>query len=74
LEQTDGEPLAQPNEASGDPGDKTTLLKAAILEQGVAVESVDDRGGALGTSSRDGIRVLNGLSPAMELSMNMRIG
>jgi hypothetical protein len=55
LEQTDGEPLAKPNEASGDPGDRTGLLKAAILAQGIAVESVDDLGGALGTSSREGI-------------------
>ena len=68
LEQTDGEPLAEPSEASGDPGDKTALLKAAILGQGIAVESVDDLGGALGTSSREGIRLLNGLSPAMEFT------
>ena len=60
--------LAEPIEASGDPGDKTALLKAAILEQGIAVESVDDLGGALGTSSGEGIRLLNGLSPAMEFT------
>jgi hypothetical protein len=68
MEQTDGEPLAEPNDASGDPGDKTALLKRAILAQGVAVESVDDLGGALGTSSRDESRLLNGLSPAMEFT------
>ena len=68
MEQTDGEPLAEPSEAFGDPGDKTALLKAAILGQGIAVESVDDLGGALGTSSRDGIRLMNGLSPAMEFT------
>lgn len=68
LEQTDGEPLAEPKEASGDPGDKTALLKAAILGQGISVESVDDLNGALGTSSREGIRLLNGLSSAMEFT------
>jgi hypothetical protein len=68
VEQTDGEPLAEPSEASGDPGDKIAWLKAAILGQGIAVESVDDLGGALGTSSREGIRLLNGLSPAMEFT------
>jgi hypothetical protein len=67
VAQTDGE-LAEPSEASGDPGDKTALLKAAILGQGIAVESIDDLGGALGASSREGIRLLNGLSPAMEFT------
>jgi hypothetical protein len=55
-------------EASGDPGAKTTLLKTAILEQGIAVEYVDERDGALGTSSGGCIRLLNGLSPAMEFT------
>jgi N-terminal domain of anti-restriction factor ArdC len=68
VDQTDGEPLPTPVEASGDPGVKTTALKIAILEQGIALESVDDLGGALGTSSREGIRLLNGLSPAMEFT------
>src|ERR1700720_866338 len=31
FEQTDGDPLPTPGEASGDPGVKTTLLKTAIL-------------------------------------------
>ena len=68
MAQTDGEPLAEPSKASGDPGDKTALLKAAIFGQGIVVESVDDLGGALGTSSREGIRLLNRLSPAMEFT------
>ena len=33
VEQTDGEPLAEPGEASGDPGVKTAVLKTAILER-----------------------------------------
>jgi len=68
IEQTDGEPLPTPGEASGDPGVKTTLLKTVILGQGMALESVDDLGGALGTSSGGCIRLLNGLSPATEFT------
>jgi antirestriction protein ArdC len=68
VEQTDGEPLPEPNEASGDPGAKTASLKTAILARGIALESVDDLGGALGTSSGGLIRLLNGLSPAMEFT------
>jgi N-terminal domain of anti-restriction factor ArdC len=68
IEQTDGEPLPTPSETSGDPGSKTTALKAAILGQGIALEAVDDLGGALGTSSGGCIRLLNSLSPAMEFT------
>ena len=68
VEQTDGEPLAEPGEATGDPGPKTALLKTAILGQGIALEAVDDLDGALGTSSGGCIRLLNGLSPATEFT------
>ena len=60
--------MPTPREASGDPGVKTTLLKAAILGRGIALESVDDLGGALGTSGGGRIQLLNGLSPAMEFT------
>jgi hypothetical protein len=60
--------LPEPGEASGDPGANTAALKAAILERGITVESVDDLDGALGTSSGGCIRLLNGLSPAMEFT------
>jgi hypothetical protein len=68
FEQTDGEPLAQPGETTGDPGAKTASRKTAILGQGITLESVDDLGGALGTSGDGRIRLLNGLSPAMEFT------
>jgi antirestriction protein ArdC len=68
VEQTDGEPLPELGEACGDPGGKTPLLKTVILGQGIALESVDDLGGALGTSSGGRIRLLSGLSPAMEFT------
>ena len=64
LGQTDGEPLPEAAEASGDPGTKTDALRAAILERGIAIEAADDLGGALGTSTSERIQILNGLSPA----------
>jgi N-terminal domain of anti-restriction factor ArdC len=66
--QTDGAPLPEPCEASGDPGVKTAALKASIVERGIAIESVDDLDGALGTSSGGRIHLLNGLSPATEFT------
>jgi hypothetical protein len=60
--------LAEPGEASGDPGVKTAVLKTVIVERGITLESVDDLDGALGTSSGGHIRVLNGLSPAVEFT------
>ena len=60
--------MAEPGEASGDPGVKTAVLKTAILERGITLESVDDLDGALGTSSGGHIRVLNSLSPAVEFT------
>ena len=62
--QTDGDPLPEAAEASGDPGTRTDALRAAILERGIAIEAVDDLGGALGTSTAERIQILNGLSPA----------
>lgn len=68
VEQTDGEPLPAPSEALGDPGATTALLKAAILGEGIVLESADDLGGAVGTSSGGRIQLLNGLSPATEFT------
>jgi hypothetical protein len=64
VAQTEGEPLPEPNDASGDPGMNTAALKRAILDRGIVVEFVDDLGGASGMSSGGWIRLLNGLSPA----------
>jgi len=60
--------LPEPHEASGDPGVRTAALKAAILERGITLESVDDLDGALGTSSGGCIRLLTGLSAATEFT------
>jgi hypothetical protein len=64
---TDGEPLPEAAEASGDPGSKTAALRAAIVASGIVVESSDDLDGARGTSAGGRIQILNGLSPAEEL-------
>ena len=66
LAQTDGEPLAESAQASGDPGSKTAALRTAIVERGIRVESADDLGGALGTSAGGCIQILNGLPAAEE--------
>ena len=63
---TDGAPLPETAEASGDPGGKTAALRAAIVASGIVVESSDDLGGARGTSSGGRIQIPNGLSPAEE--------
>ena len=68
IAQTDGEPLPDAADASGDPGVNTAVLKRAILERGIAVESVDDLCGALGISCGGSIRLLHGLSPATEFT------
>jgi hypothetical protein len=64
VEQTNGEPLPAPAEAAGDPGVTFGVLDAAIRNQGIAIEFVDDLGGALGTSHGGTIRLLRGLPPA----------
>jgi antirestriction protein ArdC len=66
IAQTDGQPLAEIAEASGDPGDRTTTLRSAIIERGISIEYVDDLAGALGTSAGGRIQILNGQSPASE--------
>jgi hypothetical protein len=64
VAQTDGEPLPEAAEASGDPGTKTAALRSAILDRGIAIEAADDLGGAIGTATTGRIQILNGLSPA----------
>jgi hypothetical protein len=68
IEQTDGDPLPEPAEASGDPGVRTASLRATIHRHAIALEHVDDLGGALGISAGGRIQILNGLSPATEFT------
>lgn len=69
VEQTDGAPLPEAAQASGDPGTKTSLLIAAIRAAGIAVEYADELGSALGLSSGGRIQILNGQSPAAEFTV-----
>jgi len=66
IEQTDGAPLPESAEASGDPGAKTACLRAAIVSHGIALDYVGELDGALGTSSGGRIQVLIDLQPAAE--------
>jgi antirestriction protein ArdC len=69
VEQTDGAPLPQTAEVTGDPGEHMAALKRAIAARGISVEYADDLGGALGLSCGGRIRVLNGLSAASEFAV-----
>ena len=66
VAQTDGDPLPEINQATGDPGAALARLRDAIQAAGIRVEYVADLGGALGTSSGGTIQVLQGLAPATE--------
>jgi hypothetical protein len=61
--------LPEPAEASGDPGTRTAGLRAAIISQGIAVEYVEELGGALGTSSGGRIQIVSGQQPASEFTV-----
>jgi hypothetical protein len=67
VAQTDGEPLPEIAEASGDPGAKSAMLRQAIVDSGITLETLDDLGSARGTSSGGRIQILNGITPAEEL-------
>src|SRR5262249_36129628 len=69
VDQTDGAPLPEAAEATGDPGEHAAALKRAITEHGISLEYVDHLGGALGLSCGGRIQVLSGLSPASEFSV-----
>jgi hypothetical protein len=60
LAQTEGEPLPDLAEASGDPGARTST------QRGIVIDPRDYLGGALGTSSGGRIQILQGLPPADE--------
>jgi hypothetical protein len=66
LAQTEGEPLPALTDVSGDPGERTSILRAAILDRGIVIDISEHLGGALGTSSGGRIQILQGLTPADE--------
>ncbi|MGE0445695.1 MAG: ArdC family protein [Vicinamibacterales bacterium] len=67
--QTDGAPLPEASQATGDPGANTDRLLGAIASSGIAVEHADDLDGALGLSRGGRIQILKGLDRAAEFSV-----
>lgn len=66
IAQTDGEPLAEAAQATGDPGEKLAHIRAAIVATGVELEYSDELEGALGASFGGRIKVLRNLPSAEE--------
>ena len=66
VAQTEGEELPSFAAVSGDPGQKLTLLKEAIVQSGITVRHEASLGGASGVSYGGDICIANGLSEAEE--------
>lgn len=69
VSQTDGEPLPDIGQASGDPGSFSDRLRGLVKQLSIELEFADDLGGALGVSKGGSITIRNGLSPAQEFSV-----
>jgi hypothetical protein len=69
VAQTDGEPLPEAAEASGDPGTKTAALRSAILDRGIAIEAADYLGGP-----RPFVRKTGEFSRPHKASISVRAG
>ena len=68
VSQTEGEPLPEPAEVTGDPQEHLDLLRALITEWGIALDYDDLPTGALGVSRGGRISIRPGLEPAAEFS------
>ena len=66
IAQTDGEPLPDIAEASGDPGTMLERLRAAIAASGIDLAYVRTLNGAFGLSTGGAIAVVDDLTPATE--------
>ena len=69
VSQTDGEPLPDIGQASGDPGSFSDRLRGLVKQLSIELEFSDDLGGALGVSKGGRIALRTGLSPAQEFSV-----
>lgn len=69
ISQTDGEPLPDIGQASGDPGNFSERLKNLVKQMSIELEFADDLGGALGVSKGGKIAIRSNLSPAQEFSV-----
>lgn len=66
--QTDGEPMPEFAQVTGDPGDHAERLKGLVRQLSIELEYSDQLGGADGASSGGRIRIREGLDPAQEFS------
>ncbi len=66
VSQTDGEPLPEASQPTGDPGASLLRIRTAIADRKITLEYAEGLGGALGLSSGGHIRVRTGLTPASE--------
>lgn len=69
VTQTDGEPLPEPAEVSGDPGDHLPRLREAIAQRGIVLDTIDVPFGADGVSRGGRISIKPGLPAAQEFSV-----
>lgn len=69
IAQTDGEPLPEPENVTGDPTRYLADLQRAVAEKGIQLEYHDDLGTAKGVSCKGRIKLLTGMTPAEEFSV-----
>ncbi|MDX2198758.1 MAG: ArdC-like ssDNA-binding domain-containing protein [Phycisphaerae bacterium] len=69
VSQTDGEPLAEFAQVSGDPREHTDRLKTFVASRGITLEYAEHLAGARGRSFGGRIQLLSGMTPAEEFSV-----
>jgi hypothetical protein len=69
IAQTDGDPLPEPAQVNGDPGEATARLRASIANHGITIDNDDLPPGTDGVSRGGRISIRPGLSPAQEFSV-----
>jgi antirestriction protein ArdC len=68
IAQTDGEPLPEFAQVSGDPGDYSERLKGLVRQMNIELDYSDQLGGAFGVSKGGAIVLKTGLDPAQEFT------
>lgn len=68
IAQTDGEPLPEFAQVSGDPGDYSERLKGLVRQMNIELDYSDQLGGAFGVSKGGAIVLKAGLEPAQEFT------
>ena len=71
ISQTDGEPLPEPAQVSGEPSAHLDRLRTAIAERGIVIDNDDLPFGAEGVSRGGRISIRAGLTPAHEFSVTV---